>query len=191
MTDQKEVGPYEVAGHDLETLVAGWLRKVNDPDAKFRRLLDHVDEEYDYGGSFIMGDIASDGSDEGASEETMAFYAIIAVYQSDSFPGSGCWQGEAAHLWRAFTYARSLGATEVASNLLQRIAERSTRVPDPMLERLRARPLGNDPSKRAAHDREMASIVHRDIRAARLLDSSLSIDDFIITPGGNHPNHIV
>jgi hypothetical protein len=47
-------------------------------------------------------------------------------------------------------------------------------------EEMFASSLGNDPARRAAHDREMASITDRDVRAAKALDASLSIDDFIL-----------
>lgn len=142
--------------------------------------MEHVDEAYDYGGHFLMANIAPHATDPAANDETLLFYAVMAAYQNDAFPNSGPWEGEEHHVRRAFEHARALGGTGVASNLLQRLAKRSTRDPVPEFERMLARSMGNDPARRAAHDREMASIADRDIRAAKLLDASLSVDDFIL-----------
>lgn len=188
MKDSAAEGPYEIADRDLSAFVATWLRQVQKEDANSRGLLKHTDEAYDYGAHFLMSNIAPHAVDVKATEDTLLLYAVMAAYQNDGFPGAGAWQGEENHLQRAFEHARHLGAHGVASNLLQRLAERSTREPVPEFEEMLARSMGNDPAQRAEHDREIARINERDVRAAKLLDSSLSVDDFILDSFGGRGN---
>jgi len=190
VVNMEPVGPYEFAGRDLGAFVADWLVQVQREDAPTRGLLEHIDEGYDYGGHFLMANIGPQATEPEASEETLLLYAVMAAYQNDAFPGASVWQGEEQHVRRAFAYARGLGASCVASNLLHRSAEASRREPAPELERLRASSLGKDPVRRAAHDRRMASIADRDIRAAKLLDDSQSIDDFILGIVGGQPGNL-
>lgn len=180
MSEDDAGRPFEVAGRELGDFVSGWLQTVQREDAPSRGLLQHVGEDYDCGGHFLMANIAPEATDPAATDETLLLYAVMAAYQNDGFPGSGRWQGEEDHVRRAFEHSRALGSARVASNLLKRIAERSTRERNPDFERMLRRSMDNDAARIAGHDREMASINDRDIRAARLLDASLSVDQFIL-----------
>lgn len=183
MDESQTAGPYEFAGQDLGSYVSTWLQEVQRPDARARGLLEEIAEGYDYGGYFLMANIAPRAVNPEADDETLMLYAVMAVYQDAAFLDADIWLGEEHHVRRAFSYARELTPTGVATSLLKQLARRSTREPYPPAERMLAHSLNNDPSRQAAHDRDMASITNRDIRAAGLLDPSLSIDDFL-TPDG-------
>jgi len=182
--------PYLFAGRNLETFVTLWLTRVLQEDAPTRGLLEHVDEGYDYGGHFLMANIGPQATDPTASEETLLLYAVLATYQNDGFPGADVWRGEEWHVHRAFAHARKLGASDAASNLLRRSAQASTREPVPAFESMLKSSLGHDPARRAAHDRTMASIADRDIRAARFLDPAQSVDDFLFGVSDNGPEDV-
>lgn len=130
----------------------------------------------------MMANIAPRAADEDASEETLILFAVLSVYQDAGFPGapSKGWQGVGKHARRAFDFAQGLGDEGVAAELLRTVAKRSQRERDPFYEELLGNSLGNNPARIAAHDREMASLVGREIRAAKLFDKTASLDKFIL-----------
>lgn len=112
-------------------------------------------------------------------------YAVLTVYQDmDLRWVDGPWRGIDHHLQHAFAYANDLKRSGVARVLLERIAERSI-TPQPLPEsRLLPATSEAAPAKLVAHDRNLAEAVNRDIRAAALLDPTLSLDAILL---GNKP----
>ncbi|NYF16537.1 hypothetical protein HDC37_001362 [Microbacterium sp. AK009] len=93
--------------------------------------------------------------------------------------GEQPWESIDQHLAHAFEYANKLGRSGVARVLLERIADRSTAPRLPEYPLLPAPSPGN-PAKLAAHDRQVAFAVDRDIRAAALLDPDISLDSILL-----------
>ncbi|WP_158885087.1 hypothetical protein [Amycolatopsis anabasis] len=172
---------YTVGGVDLSDFANSWLPSLERDDAPARSLLDHIEEGYDYGAHFMMANIGPQAVDPSAGKEVLLLYAVLAVFQNDEFPG--CregWQGTAKHLERAFKHAKRLGDRGLAKTLLRELADRSKRDRAPMFEDMLAQSMGHAPARIAAHDRNMANILSRDVRAAKLLDPSASVDDFLL-----------
>lgn len=171
---------YVVAAMDMTPFIVKWLNDLSRPDAPSRGLLDYVDEDYDYGASFMMSNVAPEATKQSASSETLLLFAVLAVYQHAEHPDRPAkWEGPESHLAGAFNYAQALGDSGVAAALLKYVADRSKRQTPPMLRELRERSMNRDPAKLAQHDRNMAEIEDRSIRAARLLDPALTLEQFL------------
>ena len=151
---------YQLEDLDIDAFAKNWLEGLNDDGAEMRSL---VDEKPDMGPYFMMANIAPRGVDPSASTEELVLFAVLAAYQDVVHSGQRRerrWEGTTAHLDAAFNYANEIGRAGVAARLLKS--------------------LDNDPARIAAHEQDMARILDRDIRAARLLDPSLSVDVFLL-----------
>jgi hypothetical protein len=168
---------YELEDLDVDAFARQWLEGLEDDGARMRSL---VDEKPDMGPYFMLANIAPRAGEPAASTEEQVLFAVLAAYQdavhSKRLPERS-WEGTTAHLNAAFAYANEIGRTGVASSLLESVVRRDE---DGFSRSLTARSLGNDPGKIAAHEQEMAGILSRDIRAAGLLDPSLSIDTLLL-----------
>ena len=172
---------YCIADLDVTGFTTDWLLTLDRDDAPARSLLDYVGEGYDYGAHFMMANIGPRATEPVASDEELILYAALAAFQNDEFPGRAQWEGATNHLVAVFSHANHLGRTGVALNLLQSLAERGRRDPSAFLRQLRTRAQEDDPAKLAEHDRDMAQILSRDVRAAQLLDPTISIDDLLLS----------
>ena len=109
----------------------------------------------------------------------------MAAYDNNGFPGARGWRGEEHHVVAAFAYARTLGDVGVASNLLRQLAKRCMLdEPNPLHEDPIGRSPGGGPVRHAARDQMQAHITYRDVRAAQLLDKTVTIDNFILSIEG-------
>lgn len=171
---------YELGDIDVDTFARDWLARLDEEGANSRGLLEFAAGDYAFGSYYMMSNIGPAAVAPTASREQLVLFAVLAAYQSADFPGAGVWSGESNHLDIAFAFANELGRTGVARMLLEGVAGRSDRETAPLRDRLLNHSLGHDPARLAAHDREIAHILDRDIRAARLLDPTLSIDSFLM-----------
>ena len=170
---------YQLEDLDIDAFAKNWLEGLNDDGAEMRSL---VDEKPDMGPYFMMANIAPRGVDPSASTEELVLFAVLAAYQDVVHSGQRRerrWEGTTAHLDAAFNYANEIGRAGVAARLLKSVVRRG-KDEDGLSRRLTARSLDNDPARIAAHEQDMARILDRDIRAARLLDPSLSVDVFLL-----------
>ncbi|TIH27078.1 hypothetical protein, partial [Subtercola vilae] len=171
---------YRIADLNVTDFATKWLGHLDGDNASARGLLDHVAEGYDYGAHFMMANIGSQSTSPNASDDELILYAALAVFQNSGFPGRSQWDGPTNHLISAFAYADQLGRMGAALNLLESLVVRVRREPEPQFQELLSNSLGHDAAKIAAHDMDMAQILSRDIRAARLLEPSLSLDDLLL-----------
>lgn len=170
---------YQLEDLNVDDFAKKWLEGLSDDGAEMRSL---VDEKPDMGPYFMMANIAPRGVDPSASAEELVLFAVLAAYQDavhSSQRRERRWEGTTAHLEAAFNYAREIGRAGVAASLLKSVVRRGMDE-DGLSRRLTASALDNDPARIAAHEQDMAHILERDIRAARLLDPSLSVDAFLL-----------
>ncbi|WP_025104797.1 hypothetical protein [Microbacterium paraoxydans] len=167
---------------DVSGFADRWLAWVEGPDAKGRStLLRRQPASFAMGSAFMMANIAPQAAVADSTDEELILYAVLAAFQNAGFPGqTGPWPEARTHLELAFAHARQLGRSGVARNLLRDVAAASRRTPDELDKQLLAKSLGGDASKLAEHDAEMASIRNRDVRAAALLDPTISLDELLL-----------
>jgi hypothetical protein len=154
-----------------------------------RVLLEHaqtdpqVGDRYEYGAHYLMANIGPRATLPTATPEELLLFAVMAVYQDAGFSGADrtVWDGEEAHVSRAFAYFHELGPQEAARRLRADLIRRSVRERSSVFDELLRRSLKNDPAQIAAHDREMASILSRSARAAELLDPDGDFDSELLT----------
>lgn len=174
---------YALGDVDVDTFVRAWLRHLAAGNMVRRDLLHAATlDDPAAGGHFLISNVAAGRGFAFAAEEQLVLYAVLAVYQDDDLRWvEQPWQGTEHHLQHAFAYANRLGREGVARVLLERVVERSTihwpPSPDPLSPV--ARP-PTSPAQLAAHDREVAETVNRDIRAAALLAPHLSLDTIFL-----------
>lgn len=125
----------------------------------------------------MMSNIASRATAPQASEEELLLFAVLSVFQLGDFPGVDpeLWEGEKIHLGRAFTYFEGVGEQEAARRLRAEVVRRSLEEKPLWWKELKQRRPRN-PAREAHHDRDMASIDHRSLRAAQLLDPTGDFD---------------
>lgn len=180
---------YVIAGINLRTFVADWVSDLQSGGGQMRGLLEHaeadpqVGERYEYGAHYLFANIGPRATEPTATPEELLLFAVMAVYQDAGFPGADrtVWDGEEAHLRRAFAYFHDVGEREAAHKLRADVIRRSVRQRPPELEQMLRRSMDNDPGRIAAHDREMASIETRSFRAAALLDPDGDFDSELMT----------
>lgn len=173
--------PYVIAGTDLRTLVVDWVTVLEAGGGQSRGLLELVDADpaahrYFFGGYYLMANIGARASKETATSEELLLYGVLSVFQMADWPGSDRWEGEEAHVSRAFAYFHEIGEREAARRLREDVIARSLQKPAPASEALLNTSLKNDPARRAAHEQKMASIDSRNSRAAELLDPDGNFD---------------
>lgn len=176
---------YVIAGTDLGAFVAAWVSDLESGRGHGRGLLEHaytdphVQERYQYGAHYMFSNIGPRASQPAATPEELLLFAAMAVYQDADFPNADrtVWDGEAAHVHRAFAYVHEIGQKEAARRLRADVIRRSVRQTPPEFEAMLKRSMNHDPSRMAAHDQEMASIDSRSFRAAELLDPDGNFDE--------------
>jgi hypothetical protein len=176
--------PYLLAGVNLRTFVAQWVTDLEAGGSQMRGLLEHAatdpiaSERYSYGAHYVMANIAPCAARPDASSEELLLYAVMQVYQDADFPDANLqvWDGEEAHVRRAFAYFHTVGEREAARRLRNEVIRRSLRERPSALEEMLRRSMQDDLGRRAAHDREMASLDARSLRAAKLLDPDGDFD---------------
>lgn len=176
--------PYVIAGYDLRAFVTDWVSDLESGGGQVRGLLEHaeadpqVGERYEYGAHYLFANIGPRATEPRASPEELLLFAVLAVYQDGGFPSADrtVWDGEEAHVRRAFAFFHQLGEREAARRLRADVIRRSLRERPHELEEMLRRSMGNDPARIAAHDRDMASIDSRSFRAAELLDPDGDFD---------------
>jgi len=79
-----------------------------------------------------------DATEPTATPEELPLFAVMAVYQDADFPGADQtgWDGEEAHVRRAFAYFHELGEQEAARRLRVDVIRRSMRQRPPDWEKL-------------------------------------------------------
>lgn len=175
---------YVIAGVNLRAFVADWISDLESGGGEMRGLLEHAQddpqlpERYEYGTHYLFANIGPRATEPTATPEELLLFAVMAVYQDAGFPGAdrAVWNGEEAHVRRAFAYFHELGEQEAARRLRADVIRRSLGEPPPELEEMLRRSMSNDPPRIAAHDRDMASIDSRSFRAAELLDPDGDFD---------------
>lgn len=175
---------YVVAGVNLRAFVADWVSDLESGGGQMRGLLEHADgdpqvgDRYEYGAHYLFANIGPRATEPTAMREELLLFAVMAVYQDAGFPGADrtLWDGEEAHVRRAFAYFHKIGEREAARRLRADVIRRSLRERPRELEEMLRRSMNNDPARVAAHDREMASIDSRGFRAAELLDPDGDFD---------------
>lgn len=167
---------YFVGGVDLSSFSYSWLDSLECDDAPATGLLEFVDDGYLFGVSFMTANIAPRACDPEATDKELLLFAVLFVFHVDRHE---VWQGPRAHLDRAFEYAMCLGDSGMAEIILQDLARESIKKPDPFIQKLISKSLVNSPARLADHDREIANIQDRQVRAANLLDPTKSIDEFL------------
>lgn len=176
--------PYVIAGVNLRGFVADWAFDLESGGGQMRGLLEHahadpqVGERYEYGATYLFANIGPRATESTSTPEELLLFAVMAVYQNAGFPGADrtVWDGEDAHVGRAFAYFHELGEQEAARRLRADVIRRSLRQRPQELEKMLRRSMNDDPARIAAHDREMASIDSRSFRAAELLDPDGDFD---------------
>lgn len=169
---------YTFAGANMTSFVHNWLAALDAPEAVSSGLLDHAandpiaSDRYSYGESFMFANIGPQATKADASDDELRLFAVLAAFQKDGSPGAvqTLWEGTATHVRRAFDHANRLTPAGVAQRLRQSVIDRAFREDPPEYTAMINRSMNNDPARRAAHDRTMASILHREIRAANLID---------------------
>lgn len=174
---------YRLDDIDINEFAHEWLERLNGDDASMRGLMENARSGSELGPAFMMANIAPQVVSLEASAEELVLFAVLAAFQNARFPGRprGSWENPAAHLDAAFAYANELGRSGVAKNLLSEVV-RHGQDSDGVSDRLTASSLGNDVGRIAAHEQEMAHLLNREIRAAALLDPSLSIETILLDP---------
>ena len=165
---------------DVTLFASEWLTGLEHSSASARSLLGHVDEWYEYGAYFMMANIGPRAGDVDASDDVLVLYAVLATFQIHRSPGRDVWDGAVSHLNAAFAFANELSRRGVALTLLRDLAERSRREEPEGMREIRARSIKQDPERLAEHDREMAGILLRSVRAATVVDPSVSFDDVML-----------
>jgi len=176
--------PYVIASVNLRAFVADWVSDLESGGGQMRGLLEHarsdpqVGERYEYGAHYPFANIGPRATEPTATPEELLLFAVMAVYQDADFPGADrtVWDGEEAHVRRAFAYFHELGEQEAARRLRADVIRRSLRQRPPELEKLLRRSMNDDPARIAAHDRDMAWIDSRSFRAVELLDPDGDFD---------------
>lgn len=170
---------YKLEDLDIDTFARQWLEGLEHEHATMRSF---VDEHPDMGPYFMMANFGRRAVEPEASAEELVLFAVLAAFQNAIHSGrrrEDPWEGTTAHLDAAFIHANEIGRAGVAASLLEFLVRRG-KDEDGLSERLTARSLGKDPARIAAHEQEMAHILDREIRAAKLLDPSLSVDAFLL-----------
>jgi hypothetical protein len=175
---------YVLAGVNLREFAASWLSDLIAGDGQMQGLLKEaetapdVENRYGYGASYVMAKIAPRAVKETATTNELLLFAVMAVYQDAEYPCADPthWDGFEVHIEQAFGYARSIGEREMAKRLRLDVIRRSEEEPPAAYVKMLNGSLKNDPAKIAAHEREMASIHHRSIRAAAVLDPEGDFD---------------
>jgi hypothetical protein len=173
---------YKLEDLDIDDYATHWLSSLESDDAKMRGLLDEAPSSDFLGHAFMMANIAPRAASAKAPDEALVLYAVLASFQNDGFPGRQprSWPGVESHLIAAFAHANRLGRSGVARTLLRSVAQSGHRESDRLSAQLTSSSLGNDPGRIAAHEQELAEIVSRDVRAARLIDPSVKLDDLLL-----------
>ena len=167
---------------DVSDYVERWLASVESPGARGRdTLLRRKPVSLTMGSAFMMSHIAPQAAVAESTDPELILYAVLATYQNARFPGqTGPWPEARTHLELAFEHARELGRSGVARNLLRDLVDESRRAPDDFNGSMLAKSFGGDAAKLAAHDAEMAAIRDRDVRAAALLDPTITLDQLLL-----------
>ena len=179
------VDRYVLAGVDLRAFVAEWVSHLEAGGGRMRGLLQHAAadpiarERYAFGAHYMMANIGPRATEPKAGPAVLLLYAVLAVYQDADFPNADpeVWDGEEAHVRRAFAYVHLVGEREAGRRLRAQVIRRTLRERPPEYEKMLQRSLRNDPGRRAAHERDMASIDARRLRAAELLDPDGDFDE--------------
>lgn len=176
---------YVIAGADLRQFTADWLSDLQSGEGMtWRGLLDHAksdpiaSERYEYGADYVLANIAPHATKPEASDHELLLFAVMVTYKRAGYPGADptFWDGEEAHVGRAFAYFQEVGEHEAARQLRHDVIRRSRPDPDPWIANmLRQRALAN-PARAAAHEQDMTSIHSRSLRAAALLDPDGDFD---------------
>lgn len=173
--------PFVLDDLDVSDYVERWLAWVESSKARGRAtLLRRKPVKYEMGSTFMMANIAPQAAAADSPEADLLLYAVLASFQNARFPGhDGPWPAARVHLEQAFEHARELGRSGVARNLLRNLADQS-READAFNDMMLAKAFDGDAGKLAAHDADMAVIRDRDVRAAALLDPSITLDQILL-----------
>lgn len=176
--------PYLIAGVNLREFTANWLSWLHSGGGEMRGLLDELsnpkpdpDGTYFYGASFMAASIGLQAAKPNASSEELLLAAVLFIYQDAEFPGADPmrFDGFDEHVERAFGYFHRVGAVEAARRLRRKVIARSEPGP-PVWEEIQKMHADRDPAKHAAHQRRMAELMQRELRAADLLDPEGDFD---------------
>ncbi|MEU9826534.1 hypothetical protein [Micromonospora chersina] len=169
---------YTFAGANMTAFVRSWLAVLDGPGAVSAGLLEHAANDsiardrYSYGAAFMMANIGPQATKAEASDDELRLFAVLTVFQQADYPGvvQTLWEGPATHVRRSFDYANNLTSAVVAQRLRQSVIDHALRETPSELTAMINNSMNNDPARIAAHEREMARILHREIRAANIID---------------------
>lgn len=174
--------PFVLNDLDVSDYVERWLSWVESPGARGRAtLLRRKPVSFMMGSAFMMSHIAPQALSTESTDPELILYATLAAFQNSRFPDqTGPWPEARVHLELASENARELGRSGVARNLLSDLANESRKAPDDVHVKKLAQSFGGDSAKLAAHDAEMATIYDRDVRAAAVLDPTVTLDQLLL-----------
>ncbi|MEU4418700.1 hypothetical protein [Nocardia salmonicida] len=181
----EEQSIYNLAGFDLGPAITAWLDDIIKGGGVGRTLLEHAianthpGDDLFYSATFLMGNVAPDAADPEATPEVLLIYAVLTIHQN-SIPKEtpGLWHGFEGYVRDAFERVQAMGRTSAAEALLRPMIQNST-APNQDLQWMR-RAANPDPAKYADHERHMASIWERNVRAAKILDPAVDLDDLLL-----------
>ena len=160
---------YIVAGTDLRPLVEDLLQEMDAGREREGSLLIEAERERDvaeaaaYGRSYVMSHVGPRVWGEEGTRPELLLFAALSLFGADA---AVPWLGCRDHIERALCHLRSIGEAEGARLLRDAVEQAAYEEPDQLVSELRARSLGNDPGRLAAHDQEMAKAARRELRAA-------------------------
>jgi hypothetical protein len=182
---------YVVAGVDLRSFVGRWVADLEAGGGRMRGLLDacHAagtsQEEYFYGAMFLMANIAPRAAEPTATVEEVLLFGVLALHQEKEVPSEQLrWDTLDGHVLRAFEHLRDLGPSAAALELAHLVLDEMRPAP-PEWAAVRRQDAALDPARSAAHDRDMAYLAQRELRAAALLDPDLDFDRLLLDRGAD------
>lgn len=174
MTDARFV----VVGRELETFVSTWFEDLRSGGGEMRGLLD---DGPDMAASFLMGNIAPRASKPDASDEELLLFATLAVAQEyfrdkRQEPVLDGWDAMWEYVCAAFDHLHDVGNEDAADVLVKSVLRGMQTPSEEVRQWLTVVWSKKTPAERAAHERHMAQIKQRELRAARLLHPDIDVD---------------
>jgi hypothetical protein len=173
---------YKVGDTDMGPFVRQWLGYLKSGGGESRTFIDLMQanerrgDAHFYGSTFLMANIAPSAAATDATPKELILFAVLALYQEPNADDRE-WNGLEGYVEDAFVYFQNLGPTGAAEALIQQMVDRSLEPNDPMIEWLRGQ---KGPASKAEHERKMASIHERTLRAAHALDPTVTFDDMML-----------
>lgn len=179
MTDAER---FIVAGRDLETFITTWFEDLRSGGGESRDLIDNFENMEML---FLMANIARRAAQPDASDEELLLFSALAVareyFREERMePVIAGWGGMWKYICDAFDYLHEVGNEEAALILVKSVL-RGMQTQSEEEQFLRSVWSNKEPGERAAHERYIAEIKQRELRAARLLDPTVDVDAVMLS----------